>query len=154
MKKSVEVLFWFHLFVSSFLLHVNFCLECIERSCVYFVLNRKYKALPEMRNLISLILFAKCVLFAVIFAQLDLNDHCQVARSGISGICRFYEDCPAVLTELLEQGLIPAKCGFKERREIICCPLPPTTKPSIAPQIANRTSAKSKQNVKLLTTNS
>lgn len=96
-----------------------------------------------MRNYISLILFAKCVL---IFAQLDLNDHCQVARSGSNGICRFYEDCPKVLNELVEQGLIPAKCGFQNRREIICCPLPPTPKPTIAPQNSNRISAKSKQN--------
>lgn len=86
------------------------------------------------------------MLFVVIFGQLELNDQCQVARSGIRGICRFYDDCPVVLTELLDQGLMPAKCGYKNRREIICCPLPPTPKPTIAPQIVNRISAKSKQN--------
>lgn len=98
-----------------------------------------------MRNLVVLILFTNCALFVMIFAQLELNDHCQVARSGSSGICRFYEDCPIVLTELVEQGLIPAKCGYKDRREIVCCPLPPTPKPTTSPQIANRISAKSKQ---------
>lgn len=99
-----------------------------------------------MRNRISFILIAKCVLFVVIYAQLELNDQCQVARSGAAGVCRFYEDCPVVLNELIDHGLVPTKCGFLDRREIICCPLPPTPKPkpSITPQTANRISAKSK----------
>lgn len=98
-----------------------------------------------MQNRISFILIVKSVLSVVIYAQLDLNDGCQVARSGAKGICRFYEDCPVILNELINHGLVPAKCGFQGRREIICCPLPPTPKPSIAPEIPNRISAKSKQ---------
>lgn len=97
-----------------------------------------------MRSCISFILIAKCVLFVVICAQLELSDRCQVARSGAQGVCRFYEDCPVVLNELISHGLVPNKCGFLDRREIICCPLPPTPKPSITPQIANRISEKSK----------
>lgn len=97
-----------------------------------------------MQNRISFILIAKSLLFVVINAQLDLNDRCQVARSGAQGVCRFFEDCPVVLNELIDQGLVPTKCGFQDRREIICCPLPPTPKPSIIPQITNRISGKSK----------
>lgn len=97
-----------------------------------------------MGKFIAIILFAKCALFVVIIAQRNLNDQCKVARSGSNGICKYYEDCPVVLKELLDQGLMPAKCGFKDRREIICCPLPPTPKPTIAIQTTNRISAKSK----------
>lgn len=97
-----------------------------------------------MRNSVSIILFAKCVI--LIFAHHKLNDHCQVARSGADGICKFYEECPVVLAELSQEGLIPANCGYQNRREIICCPLPPTRKPTISPQVSNRISAKSKQN--------
>lgn len=102
-----------------------------------------------MRNRISFILIVKSVLFAVISAQLDVNDRCQVARSGAPGICRFYEDCPVALNELIDQQLIPAKCGFQDRREIICCPLPPTPKPSITPQLTNKISETSKQTIKI-----
>lgn len=98
-----------------------------------------------MKNRISFLLIAKSVLFVVIYAQLDLTDRCQVARTGAEGICRFFEDCPIVLNELIDHGLVPAKCGFVDRREIICCPLPPTQKPTNSPQIINRISAKSKQ---------
>lgn len=97
-----------------------------------------------MQNRILFILIVKSLLFCLIHAQLDLNDHCQVARSGAPGICRFYEDCPVVLNELIDQGLVPVKCGFQNRREIICCPLPPTSKPSITPEITNRISERSK----------
>lgn len=99
-----------------------------------------------MRNLVSIILFVKCVLLGVIYAQHKLNDHCQVARSGADGICKFYEECPVVLMEISQNNLLPTKCGFQNRREIICCPLSPTRKPTISPQISNRISAKSKQN--------
>lgn len=98
-----------------------------------------------MQNRISFILIVESAIFVVIYSQLDLSDRCQVARSGAEGICRFYEDCPVVLNELIDHGLIPEKCGFQNRREIICCPVPPTPKPSPAPQIPNRISAKSKR---------
>lgn len=91
-----------------------------------------------------------CVLFNLMHAELDLDDQCLVARSGINGICRFYDDCPMVLDELLNQGLIPAKCGYKDRKEIICCPAPVTPKPTMPPQQTNRISAKSKQNIQFL----
>lgn len=100
----------------------------------------------KMNNHISCILIVTSVLFVTISSQLELNDGCQVARSGAEGICRFYEECSVVLNELLGQGLIPAKCGFQDRREIICCPLPPKAKPTTAPPTTtNRTSAKSKR---------
>lgn len=105
-----------------------------------------------MGHHITIVLFIKCVLFILIHAQLNLNDRCQVARSGTEGICRHYEDCPMVLNELLNDGLMPTKCGFQNRKEIICCPLPPTPKPTSLPPQTNRISAKSKQNTKFLTT--
>lgn len=100
-----------------------------------------------MRNFVT-ILITKCAVFVIINAQLSLNDGCQVARSGANGICRHYEDCPVVLNELLDHGLTPTKCGFQKRKEIICCPLPPTQKPTISTQKPNRMSEKSKQNYK------
>lgn len=99
-----------------------------------------------MRNRAKIILFIKCLLFVSIYGDLGLNDQCQVARSGSNGICRYYEDCPVVLKELLEDGLTPNRCGTKDRKEIICCPAPPTPKPTQPPQLTNRISAKSKQN--------
>lgn len=104
-----------------------------------------------MRNrLTCVLLFTKCVLFILIQAQ--LNDQCQVARSGTTGVCRHYEDCPVVLNELIEHGLMPTKCGYQDRKEIICCPLPPTQKPTSSPLQSNRISAKSKQNAQFVTT--
>ncbi|XP_055327030.1 venom protease-like [Sitodiplosis mosellana] len=94
-----------------------------------------------MRNCAT-ILLAKCVVFVLINAQLSLNDRCQVARSGTNGICRYYEDCPVVLNELLDHGLTPTKCGFQDRKEIICCPLPPTKKPITSSIMPNRASEK------------
>lgn len=101
-----------------------------------------------MRNRVTIILFTKCALFILIHAQFNLNDRCQVARAGTPGICRHYEDCPVVLNELLDHGLLPTKCGFLDRKEIICCPVPPTQKPTSLPLQPNRISAKSKQNTK------
>lgn len=102
-----------------------------------------------MRSRFPFVLIVNSVLIAVICAQLDINERCQVARSGAPGVCRFYEDCPVVLDELTNQGLVPAKCGFQNRREIICCPLPPTPKPSIMPQTTNRISEKSKETTQI-----
>lgn len=102
-----------------------------------------------MVNRIASILFIKCVFVVLIRAELSLFDQCQVARSGLAGICRFYEDCPPVLKELLEQGLMPTRCGSKDRKEIICCPAPPTAKPSTTTPLPNRISAKSKQNAQV-----
>lgn len=96
------------------------------------------------------VFLTNCVIFVFINAQqLSLFDQCQVARSGLAGICRFYEDCPTVLKELLEQGLSPTRCGSKDRKEIICCPVPVTQKPTTTTQTPNRISAKSKQNAQI-----
>lgn len=105
-----------------------------------------------MTNHITLIVLIKCVFVVLIHAELNLFDQCQVARSGLAGICRFYEDCPLVLKELLEQGLMPTRCGSKDRKEIICCPAPPTPKPSTTTQLPKRISAKSKQNAQAIDT--
>lgn len=102
-----------------------------------------------MRNCVT-ILFVKCALFALIGAQLNLNDPCQVARSGGNGICRYYEDCPVVLTEIIQHGLSPTICSHAAKKEIICCPLPPTKKPTTTTPIPNRVSAKSKQTFSML----
>lgn len=105
------------------------------------------KIRPEMRNFVT-IFFVKCALFALIRAQ--LNEPCKVARSGSNGICRYYEDCPVVLTEIIQDGLTPTICGIQNRKEVICCPLPPTRKPTRPPLQSDRISAKSKQNSRLL----
>lgn len=96
------------------------------------------------------VLLIEVLLLVLIHGDLNLNDECQVARTGINGICRYYEDCPVVLAELLEQGLSPNQCGTKDRKEIICCPVPQTPKPTKKTKPTNRISAKSKQKNLLL----
>lgn len=99
-------------------------------------------------RLMFFVILSNCALFVLVHGQeLNLFDQCQVARSGLAGVCRFYEDCPLVLKELLEQGLTPTRCGSKDRKEIICCPVPPTPKPTVTTQPSKRISAKSKQKI-------
>lgn len=97
-----------------------------------------------MNNISALVLLAKCLLFVLISGEGNLGDTCQVARSGAAGTCRYLDDCPTVINEIIEHSLYPAECGSYNRKQIICCPLPPTQKPNIETNQSNRTSAKSK----------
>lgn len=76
----------------------------------------------------------------------SLNSQCQVARSGAAGICRLLQDCPVVLNEIINESLLPTKCGYQNRKQIVCCPLPPTphTTTTLSPNVDQRISAKSK----------
>lgn len=80
----------------------------------------------------------------LINANQNLDETCQVARTGAAGICRYLDDCPVVLNELIELSLYPLECGWHNRKQIICCPVPPTRKPATELIQSNRTSAKSK----------
>lgn len=62
-------------------------------------------------------------LFLLANAQ-NIDESCQVARSGAPGICKIINDCPAVIDEIVKQGLFPAQCGFRGREQIVCCPAP------------------------------
>lgn len=71
------------------------------------------------------ILLINFVLFTSIFAQ-KLNEQCQVARSGSIGKCQFFENCPQVVKEISDQGLLPNFCDIDGRKQLVCCPIPPT----------------------------
>lgn len=89
-------------------------------------------------------LLVKFILFVLINGQKNLNDECQLARSGSIGICRFLQDCPIVLNEIIQHSLYPTECGFESRKQIVCCPLPPTKKQTTKSPQSDRISAKSK----------
>lgn len=57
----------------------------------------------------------------------DIGDVCQVARSGVQGVCKIINDCQPVIDEIVQFNLLPAGCGFQGRDQIVCCPVPVTT---------------------------
>lgn len=52
---------------------------------------------------------------------LDVDDECQVARSGAIGRCKLLKDCPEVVDDIVKKGLYPTQCGFRGREQIVCC---------------------------------
>lgn len=98
-----------------------------------------------MSSVSAVVFFAKCVLFVVIAGDGSLNKLCQVARTGAPGICRYLDDCPVVLVDIFEHSLYPVECGSHNHKQIICCPLPPTTKPVTEPPQPIRIGSKSKK---------
>lgn len=144
-------LFFFILFLNSQRKHFCSWFEVVQSLfffylfCPRFIWMCNRSGAIEMRNCVT-IFFVKCALFVLIQAQLNVNDPCKVAGTGSNGICRYYEDCPQAVTEIIEHGITPAKCGYQDRKDVICCALPPTPKPTRPPQSSNRISAKSKQN--------
>lgn len=84
------------------------------------------------------------VLFVSTSAQNKLNDQCQVARSGSLGRCQYLEICSIVLKEINEQGLFPNFCASQDRKQLVCCPLPPTKRTTLRPSTPSRISARSK----------
>lgn len=93
------------------------------------------------------IIIAFIILFCLheINCDLQIGDACNVARSGAPGTCRSINNCQIVLDELTQQGLPPFRCGFQNRREVVCCPNP-VTKPTTttqSPEVAQRISSKS-----------
>lgn len=63
----------------------------------------------------------------------NIDDPCQVARSGAPGLCKIINDCPPVIDEIIKQGLFPAQCGFRGREQIVCCPVPRTVTTTTTP---------------------
>lgn len=53
---------------------------------------------------------------------LQINDECIVGRTKENGTCKFANDCPRVVLETVEQSLYPTLCGFKNGKDLICCP--------------------------------
>lgn len=87
-----------------------------------------------------------CCCTHLLNAQNKLGDSCQVARTGGSGICQFLEECPVAIKDISEHILFPAKCGYADGKEIICCAISPgqrSTTTTQAPKFPNRISAKS-----------
>lgn len=72
--------------------------------------------------------------FCGINGQKNINDACEVARTGAAGVCRIINECPVVVTELAEQHLEPAYCGFINRKRIVCCPIPKTEQLTTTPR--------------------
>lgn len=84
------------------------------------------------------------VMFVSTSAQNKLNDQCQVARSGSMGRCQYLESCSIVLKEISEQGFFPNFCTSQDRKQLVCCPVPPTKQTTVRPSTPNRISARSK----------
>lgn len=92
------------------------------------------------------ILFINWMLFITIVAQSKIGDKCQVARTGQEGNCQFVENCEKVLSELIQGLGQPNYCNSIDRKQVVCCPLPPTKRPSTTESpTANRISQKSKK---------
>lgn len=70
---------------------------------------------------INLLIFT-ITLGCICYGQLDVGDNCSVARSGAIGTCILIDDCPKVIAEIVQQSLFPTSCGFKELKQIVCCP--------------------------------
>ncbi|XP_055312102.1 serine protease snake-like [Sitodiplosis mosellana] len=83
-------------------------------------------------------------LFSLAFAE-NVGDSCQVARSGTAGVCKIINDCPAVIDEIVSQGLFPAKCGFRGRDQIVCCPVPRSMTTTTTPAPTRISQRKCKQ---------
>lgn len=96
-----------------------------------------------MESASVIVLLTMCSLYVTTNGDGSLNDTCQAARSGAAGVCRYLDDCPGVLVEIVEHSLYPSECGSFNHRQIICCPLPPTMKPVTESIQSNRISAKS-----------
>lgn len=64
---------------------------------------------------------------------LDVNDNCQVARSGARGKCKLLKDCPEVVDDIVKKGLYPTQCGFLGREQIVCCAVPMEEKITTTP---------------------
>lgn len=85
----------------------------------------------DMTILCIVPLFLIVVVTSVIGQNVD--DPCQVARSGAPGLCKIINDCPPVIDEIVKQGLFPAQCGFRGREQIVCCPVPRTVTTTTTP---------------------
>lgn len=72
-------------------------------------------------------------LIGFMVAGQSIGESCSVARSGAAGICKVINDCPAVIDEIVNQGLFPAQCGFRGREQIVCCPEPIKKKNTTTP---------------------
>lgn len=55
-------------------------------------------------------------------SSLYLNDTCVVSRTGENGTCKFLDNCPRIVLEVIEQTKYPTLCGFKNTKQIVCCP--------------------------------
>lgn len=73
---------------------------------------------------------------------LNVNDDCDVARSGAKGKCRLLKDCPEVVDDIVNKGLYPTQCGFRGREQIVCCAVPIENKITTTP-VPTRISQKS-----------
>lgn len=71
--------------------------------------------------------------FSVLVIGQQIDEPCQVARSGAPGICKIINECPSVIDEIVKQGLFPAQCGFRGREQIVCCPTPRTITTTTTP---------------------
>lgn len=98
-----------------------------------------------IRKLVVVCVFVLFQCLCQINGQQYVGDQCTVARTGAIGTCKLIDECPAVITEIIQNHLYPTSCGFVGRKQIVCCPRP-ATKPPITtkpPHIVNRISAKS-----------
>lgn len=84
-----------------------------------------------MRPLLFVATF--CVGILPLVLCLDVNDPCQVARSGASGFCKVLKDCPEVVNDIVNKGLYPTQCGFRGREQIVCCAGPMENKITTTP---------------------
>lgn len=84
------------------------------------------------------------VLFVWTSAYDKLNEQCQIARFGSMGRCQYLENCTVVLKEINEQGLFPNFCISQDRKQLVCCPLPPTKRTTVKPSKLSRISERSK----------
>lgn len=99
----------------------------------------------EMGHITFCVLCLASVLFVSTSAQTNiLNDQCKVARSGSMGRCQYLENCSIVLKEISEYGLFPNFCASQDRKQLVCCPLPPTKRTTVRPSTPSRISARSK----------
>lgn len=98
----------------------------------------------EMGHITFCVLWIASVLFVSISGQNKLNDQCIVARTGSVGRCHYLENCSVVLKEINEHGLFPNFCTSQDRKQLVCCPLPPTKPTTSKPFTSSRISARSK----------
>lgn len=79
------------------------------------------------------------------YADKEVGDQCEVARSGSAGTCKIIADCPKVLEEYAE-GLDPALCGTTvDHKPVVCCPIPPTQRTTTQAPSLTRISQKSNE---------
>lgn len=96
---------------------------------------------------LNTIIFALIILISVfgVNSQKNIGDSCHVARTGAPGTCRLIDTCPSAVTDIVTHHLQPFRCGFKDLKEVVCCPNPTTPPPIVkqTPEIANRVSSRS-----------